>query len=217
MKLNIGKCENIKIVGTGAYPNSRKLKVSIILNNNLIKNVKVMKYLGLHLTEKFNFNTHVSKILIKAKAAFANYLKVLNRKCKISNKIKIICYKQILRPIFMYAFPVWFNISKTTMNNLKIFERKCLRNCTGLFMRHNKKYYSNKTIYKEANIEELDIFLIKQALKFLNSLELSENTLIQNILSEIVNTNDKFQSVNHIKFLHDNNNLFVNNNLNLYR
>ena len=40
-------------------------------------------------------------------------------------RVKIIMYQSVIRPIKPYACPIWFNISPSYMEKLRIFERIC--------------------------------------------------------------------------------------------
>ncbi|KNC20875.1 hypothetical protein FF38_04214 [Lucilia cuprina] len=42
-------------------------------------------------------------------------------------------YQSLIRPIITYACSIWFNISASNMEKIRIFERKCLRACTSLY------------------------------------------------------------------------------------
>ena len=72
-------------------------------------------------------------------------------------------YQSLIRPIITYACPIWFNISPSYMQKLRIFERKCLRSCTKLYRSSHSnyiKYVSNKKLYNAANIIRIDNFII---------------------------------------------------------
>lgn len=216
LKLNIDKCEVMKISNARCYPNSKKLKPIIKFGGHTLNNVKKMKYLGLTISNNFKFNSHVTRILKKCNATLALYNKILNSKCALSPKIKLIFYKQVIRPALAYGFPAWFNIQPSLMEELRKYERKCLRHSTGLHRRNNLKYYRNQDIYNKAKLIRIDNFLIQQALKFASKLELMGNNKIENLLNQRVNLQDDNYHVNHLKLLHREGSLFNNNRIIYY-
>ena len=78
-------------------------------------------------------------------------------------RVKIIMYQSLIRPIITYACPIWFNISPSYMEKIRIFERKCLRTCSNIYRSHSsnyKKYISNQKLYKESFVIRIDNFII---------------------------------------------------------
>lgn len=71
--------------------------------------------------------------------------------------------KIIIRPIITYDCPIWFNISPSYMEKLRLFERKYLRACTPKYRSSEsnfQKYISNKKLYETANTIRIDNFII---------------------------------------------------------
>lgn len=201
LRVNANKCEVIKFHNQFSYPNAKKYKQSICFGDFQIKNVETLKYLGLNISYNLRYNKHIKIILNKCKAALSLYFKLLSN-FNLSKKIKLIIYKQIFRPALGYAFPSWFNISPNLMENLRRFERKCLRHCTGLYMRSNQKYYRNFIVYKEAKIIRIDNFFIKLCEQFVNNLSTIDNELILKLnRNNNISLNDNLYDVRHLKKL----------------
>lgn len=213
LKLNIAKCETIKIATKKCYRNAKKLKLCIKIGDDIIKNVKNMKYLGLVINESFKLNKHVDKIINKCKAVLILYSRVLRAKCSLSSRIKLIFYKQILRPVLAYGFPAWYNLTPRMMEKIRTFERRFLRHITGLNRRNNFKYHKNKDLYNKAKINRIDNFLLKQALKFAAKLDCSENSKIQNLTHQEVSLDDEHYNINHLKLLKRENRLYNDKNI----
>lgn len=167
---------------------TREKNIEVRINNNIVKRTKCIKYLGIHFSNLLNANTHVKHALKKAAIAKAMLSPVMNINSKIDPQIKMSCYKQIIRPQFVYGFPMWFNFSANQMNKIRIFERKCLRQCIN-FKRTNEnyKYISNTELYKKANIIPIDEFLIKIFIKFIENIANVPNKLIQDIYEKGIN------------------------------
>lgn len=132
-------------------------------NHQQIPTVKQVKYLGMHLDYLFRLNNHVEIQLNKAIKAFrANNRLFYNR--KLTPKTKVICYMLLIRPIITYAAPIWWNLSASTLEKIRISERNFLRHCINSYRTQTsnfKKYTSNKAIYNLADIPRIDLHLIE--------------------------------------------------------
>lgn len=143
------------------------------------------KYLGVNFNELLRFNQHSKAVLRKANFAFHRVYPLLKKRTGLSKPTKLLIYKQLLRPVISYSYPVWFTVSKTAMEQLKIFERKMLRICTDLqFDHHRKKHYSNRRVYEEANIKPLDQFLAQTARNFKARVASHPNPLIHGLTNQ---------------------------------
>lgn len=168
MKINAQKCETILFrppvdkCNYNVRKNWKSFGIKSSLNNTNIINKDSVKYLGIHLDKFLYFNNHVKEILLKARNAFFIY-KSLFFSRYISSRIKIIMYQSLIRPIITYGCPIWYNISPSYMEKIRLFERKCLRACTSLFRTSQSnyiKYVSNKKLYNTSNIIRIDNFII---------------------------------------------------------
>lgn len=185
LKININKCETILFRQNLDYANKNVRRVYKIFalkeENEIIPHKNYVRYLGVHLDEKLKFNIHIETQLTKAKTAFFKYKRLFYSKI-LNKKIKIICYLLLIRPIITYGCPIWYNISASQMEKIRLFERKCLRICLRRFKNPEHeycKYYSNKTIYDKANIPRIDNFIIKLTRDhFANATHISHNSLI---------------------------------------
>lgn len=169
LQINIEKCESILFRPPVGKCNSDIRKhwklfgIKSKLCNLNISNTKVVKYLGVYLDNFLYYNSHVKKIIEKATKAYFLYKSLFH--CEyLSSRVKIIMYQSLIRPIITYACPIWFNISPSFMEKLRVFERKCLRTCTSLYRTPQsdyKKYIDNKMLYTKANITRIDNCIIQ--------------------------------------------------------
>lgn len=229
IKVNPSKseCTVFKGVKKYLYPNARKFKPVIILNNEIITYGQEIKYLGVILHSKFTFIRHIDYILFKAKKMFFSYANLFKNAKDLKRNIKLNIYKQIIRPILAYAFPVWFNISSCQMERIRTFERYILRLCSGINRQpirvgNNTYYkrYSNDYLYSNCQLERIDCYLIKSALNFIGNMQYINNEYIQNY---IIQENEitapitkKYLSPIYIKALNDLGYLHINNKLLYY-
>jgi hypothetical protein len=199
LKTNLEKCEAIKIRTQRSYPNWYRFTPEVKYGNQVIKNVKMITYLGVDFEEAFKFNSHVKKILMKAKKAAVAYSTVLSQRCKLKNTIKVILYKQIIRPILTYGHAAWANVSQNPLENIKIFERRQLRYATGKFRKHGFYYYPNEELYRFAKIEDIGTVMKIQDKKLIRRMEQSENPKVVEIMQQTVSLDDAEQGFVHLK------------------
>lgn len=153
--------------------NSAINNLTLTTNNHTVTAQKQIKYLGVTMTQKPSSIAHLKSTRAKATNALRAISGLLKTTNGLGTKIKILCYKQLIRPIITYAFPSWCIMSAHQMERVRILERRCLRIClrssTNLRPKLNRKYTSNKRLYDEAKlykIERIDIYMLHQALKF---------------------------------------------------
>lgn len=168
LKINIKKCESILFrppvnkCNSDIRKNWKNFAIKSKSLNTSIETKKVVKYLGIHLDNFLYFNVHIKETIRKATQAYFIYRNLFQSKF-ITKKVKIIMYQSLIRPIISYGCPIWFNISPSVMEKIRIFERKCLRSCTSLYRTtesNYEKYFRNNTLYQKANIVRIDNFII---------------------------------------------------------
>lgn len=196
LRINFEKCETILY-----RPNMRKVPKAnqhiwkdfhLVnpINNNQIEHKPVVRYLGVHLDEKLYYTKHINIQIKKAKAQYYSLSSLFHSR-RLLPRVKLICYMLLIRPILTYGCQSWYNISPSIMERLRAFERSCLRACLGKYRTPQsgyQKFYSNKLIYKWANIPRIDNFILKLCRNHVNSSKrVEENPLI----SQFYVTNDR--------------------------
>ncbi|XP_076379050.1 uncharacterized protein LOC143259674 [Megalopta genalis] len=122
-----------------------------------------VRYLGVFLDFKLNYCDHIQIQIKKASKAFMSHKKLFYSKY-LHKSVKILCYKTLVRPILTYGCQIWFNISASTMEKLRLFERKCIRACLDKYRSPQSNYtklIANHTLYEEAKIIRIDLFIKK--------------------------------------------------------
>lgn len=139
--MNIDKCQ--AIIFSGQYNSvRRKTKkqtkdIQVKINNNVIPLSKSIKYLGIVFTSNLNFNKHVDNIMSKTIKIYHMLSHLLINRNGIQNNVKLLLYKQLIRPLIGYAFVIWQSISSAQMERIRILERKIVRLCIGLKREQN--------------------------------------------------------------------------------
>lgn len=225
LKINMKKCETISFVGHFTDMNKiirkQALNMKLKIKNEVIKNVKTVKYLGIHISQNLQFNTHVQHIITKATGAQALLRNIFNSKY-VRKSIKLLCYKQLIRPLLLYGTPCWAIVnmlSSYQMERLRRLERKILRKCCNMYRKPNKKYVNSRTLYKTAKINRIDREIVRKNIKFVNNSMLHEKEIIRERFTEQnIDTIDniKYKPINYYNVLHANNKLYNNKLLLLF-
>lgn len=97
-------------------------------------------------------------------------------------------YKTSIRPVLVYALPIWFPISPTVMKEFEIFERKILRLCVGKNFKYHNKRFSNRYIYEASKVTPISVYAMRLIKNYANRAFMHSNLLIQ----ECVNKESNF-------------------------
>lgn len=161
--------------------NCRGVKINLP-DGSTISTSNDVKYLGVHFNEKFRFNPHSKTVIKKAAFAFHRVYPLMRKQNGLSTRTKLLLYKQLIRPIITYAFPVWYTISKTYLKKLAIFERKMLRVCTGLrYDPIRRRHVRSSQLYEEAKVKPLERYMVELYQKMLGNISTHPNSLVRQI------------------------------------
>jgi len=75
---------------------------------------------------------------------------ILNKKCLIQKKCSLLIYKQILRSLLTYAFPIWGKCKTTQISKIQIFQNKVLR-----IISNEPWFIRNVNLHKDLQIQEI--------------------------------------------------------------
>ena len=107
----------------------------ISVGGNTITLSKTVKFLGVTLDNKLNYNTHIDNVTQKATAALMRYKRAVGPMWGLSPKTCKWIYTTVVRPILSYSATIWVR-TLDNKNNLKKLERVqalALRIMTGAF------------------------------------------------------------------------------------
>ena len=198
MKVNCNKSEILFIrrpvtSSSRGAPATACRNLSITINGDCITSKRRARYLGVHFSELFKFNQHVNGIISKANFAFHLIHPLLKIRLGLPTDTKLLLYKQLIRPILTYGFPVWFTTSKRYMEKLGRIERKILRTCTGVYRKPDSHlYFSNKVLYEKARILPIDCYLMELANRSLSKLSNHPNSLINGLSALELHTSMRY-------------------------
>lgn len=88
------------------------------------------KYLGVLLDKRLTFKQHITNTPNKAIQRLLAIYPIL-RSPTLSIKTKLHLYKMMIRPILLYAAPVWHNAPKSSLQKLQTVQNRAARMITG--------------------------------------------------------------------------------------
>jgi hypothetical protein len=164
LNLNPTKCE-AKIFSLRRSPDP----APIVINNVLINwnpQDQAVKYLGVHLDKKLNWNYHINSKLAQAYSRLSTLYPLINRKSSLQNSCALLIFKTILRPLIMYACPVWgLSLSLNKVKKIQIFQNKVLR-----IVSKSPWFVRNVQIHNELGIYSVKSFIRRSVDNFLQSI-----------------------------------------------
>ena len=134
LKINSNKCETILFRPRLSEANkdiNRHGKRSVVKDvdrNHQHVNIEhktSVKYLGINIDNFLTYTNHIRIQLHKAKYAFFMLERLFYNRFS-HHKLNMLAYMALIRPIITYGCPIWFNVSASTMEKIRVFERKCL-------------------------------------------------------------------------------------------
>lgn len=167
LRINPNKCEAILFrtplrEGPSHFVRNWK-RFAVAIYGTPLPSADAVRYLGIHIDNKFNFNKHASNQLIKAKKVIHALSRIFFSRY-ISHKVKLICYLSLIRPVLTYGCPIWFSIDPSTMEDLRRLERRCLRYCLYTSSRspdsNYVRYVKNGQVYRDSEIPRIDNHMI---------------------------------------------------------
>lgn len=221
IKINPEKCESIVFKGPNkrfcTSINRQHNHVAININGTALLPQRSIKYLGVWFSKNLSNIRHVTHITKKVNSAYHGLRNILQRTHGLDPRIKVLCYKQLIRPIMLYGFSCWSSLTSHQMERLRKLERVCLRSCTRSRQRNHFKYINNSELYKKTGIERIDRVLVKQTVKFFDkpheNCELFKDCLM---VDNDYEARYDYTPPWHIMHLNNTNELFVDDMLMLY-
>ena len=126
---------------------------------------RAVKYLGVYLDRRLTWRTHINKKLNEAYARLMKLYPIINRKSSLKTDYTLLLYKSILRPLLLYACPIWGNAPNTIIQCLQIFQNKVLR------ISVNAPWFIRNTqLHKELGIQNIQDYIRNLATNFFGKL-----------------------------------------------
>lgn len=222
LKLNVTKTEAISIVGQ--YKDLTKsvrknaLDIKLNIDNQKINILDKVKYLGLIISKNYKSINHINYVIGKVNSAKAQLKTAFDSK-HLNKKVKLLMYKQLIRPIILYACPCWMQTSSHQIERIRIIERWFLRKISGLYKKTNSvKFFNSKMLYESTNVNRIDRKMIENNLKFIEKIRNNDDQHIKEIaqFDSDYMTNNKYKPLNYYDHLNRNGLLYENKKLLLF-
>ncbi|GFV15082.1 probable RNA-directed DNA polymerase from transposon X-element [Trichonephila clavipes] len=102
----------------------------IYVQNHPVPWSNSVNYLGVTLDQHLSFKDHITKINNKFRALACLYYPYFTRNSPLTIKNRLLIYTSILRPVLLYASPVWGHATKTQINRLETSQNVLIRKLT---------------------------------------------------------------------------------------
>ncbi|GFU00499.1 RNA-directed DNA polymerase from mobile element jockey [Trichonephila clavipes] len=132
------------------------------------------KYLGFILDAKLNFSPHIRAAVQRAAEMSQTLNCLISRKCKLPIRHKVLLYKLFLRPILLYASPVWASAAVTHLKKVHVFQNKHLRKISNA-----PWFVRNEILLKDLKIDPILDFIKNQFKRFFDRLPQIPNQSIR--------------------------------------
>ncbi|CAK1544722.1 unnamed protein product [Leptosia nina] len=100
---------------------------SVTLGNNTLPQSNCVRYLGIHLDQRLTWRQHINAKKEEISLKHNNLYWMLSRNSKLSLDNKLLIYKTVIKPIWMYGIQLWGSASDSNINILQRQENKILR------------------------------------------------------------------------------------------
>lgn len=148
-------------------------KRSLHVNKHPIPWSNSVKYLGVILDKKLNWNDHVCNLRLKGIKAFNALKPLLNRRSNLKSYTKLCIYSTLIRPCITYACPVWGCTSKSNLNKLQVLQNKAIK------IAYNTPFRTNlMKLHTKIKFPSIKEFITKTTKKFYINADHNDNKLI---------------------------------------
>lgn len=122
----------------------------VTINGNIISYANTAKYLGMTLDTKLHWKEHVKKKREELELKYRKLYWLLGRNSQLSVPNKVLLYKQILKPVWVYGIQLWGCAKLCHINSIQRFQNKVLRNIVNA-----PWYVRNSDIHRDLGIEDV--------------------------------------------------------------
>ncbi|GBM84871.1 putative RNA-directed DNA polymerase from transposon BS [Araneus ventricosus] len=126
---------------------------------------KEVKYLGLILDDKLTFRSHLKYNTEKFWAKVHLLIPLIGRISPLTLENKLLLFKQVLRPILMYAAQIWGLAAFSNRKKAQILQNKILR-----IIVNAPWYVRNSVIHNDLKIQTIDEFIKELSRNFFQKL-----------------------------------------------
>ena len=153
------------------FTNKRCTCPPMYINSKITPNTSTVKYLGLHLDTRLTWKEHIKKKRNEINIKYKNMFWLIGRKSQLALKTKVMIYKAILKPIWLYGCQIWGTASESNLSKIQRVQSKILRGITNA-----PWYITNETLHKDLDVPSIREVIYNQFDKHQRKLEHHSNT-----------------------------------------
>lgn len=169
------------------FTNKKIEYIPVFINNQEIPHANTAKYLGMTLDTKLRWKAHVKKKKEELELKYRKMYWLIGRRSTLSTYNKILLYKQILKPIWIYGIQLWGCAKKSNIEIIQRFQNKVLRNIVNA-----PWYVRNNELHKDLEVE----FVSEEIKKYAKS---HEQRLLHHVNVEASQLLDNTQILRRLK------------------
>lgn len=170
IKLNEAKSTHIN------FTNKKVDPLLITINSKTVPYKKTAKYLGMTLDVKLKWKEHVKIKKTELNHKYRQMYWLLGRNSELSTYNKLMIYKQILKPVWMYGLQLWGCTKKTNINIIQSYQNKVFRGIVNA-----PWYIRNEDLHRDLYISLVREEVKKSAVKHDHRLQKHENQEMRDV------------------------------------
>lgn len=152
---------------------------SVRINNEIIPHTSCIKYLGLHLDRRLNWKNHIINKRQQLNFTFKKFYWLLRPISALSVENKLLIYKAILKPIWLYGVHLWGTARSSNIEILQRFQSKTLRTIL-----NSPWFVRNEIIHNDLKTPTINDEIKRFSEKYLNKLSHHPNENLVNKYSQ---------------------------------
>lgn len=129
------------------------------LGGSTLPHKNEVRYLGLHLDRRLTWKEHIRNKRDELNIKFKTLLWLLGRNSKLSTDNKLLIYKAVLKPVWLYGIQLWGSASNSNISVLQRSQNAILRTIA-----NGPWFTTNNEIH-----EELDMNTVKEEIRLVSS------------------------------------------------
>ncbi|KAL1137830.1 hypothetical protein AAG570_009526 [Ranatra chinensis] len=172
MNVNASKCVALFFTKRAKHKPPSQLQI----DGHKIPWAPSVKYLGVFLDCRLNWDCHIRETIKKARARLVQLYPLINRTSKLSLQAGRDIYLMLLRPVLTYASPVWGHAAASKINRLQVYQNKVLR-----MIAHAPRATRLTTLHKDMKVPMMKSQIRSLAQRFYDKIRCVDNPLINTL------------------------------------
>jgi hypothetical protein len=146
MGIAINVCKsNVMLFAKAGWRFPKRRQVQLL--GEPIQWVDTARYLAVILDTRITWSPHIVQVKKKADQRVCMLSSLLHWRSGLSIRNGVLLYKQLIRPMMVYACPIWRSAACSHLRKLHFIQCKCLRIATGA-----PWYMSNVQIHEDLGV-----------------------------------------------------------------